>query len=226
MGNKIIVDGHLQAGIWNWRTAAFIDHIPTMGTTPFILKVSENEVVTRFYDDHLRIVNINNVNNMQLARSMYGHRSMVNCALVVEGKIISGSSDNTIIIWNNQGNVESKITLPYDNGGVTVLTPLSENRIIVGSGNAYVSIYNLKTNQIEYNLRTNMTGSGNLGLIYSIVLLDEGNIVCKSLGKRMFMVDLNTNNIWIMDEGINSLLALPNNSLVTGSSDGIVKIWE
>lgn len=70
---------------------------------------------------------------------LIGHTDSVNCLLIVKNKIVSGSSDNTVRIWNLQGDCED--ILGGHTEPVIHLDQLSDGTIVSGSEDGTIRIW-------------------------------------------------------------------------------------
>ena len=109
-----------------------------------------------------------------------GHTDIVNCAIILsDGKIVSGSDDGTLLVWNKDGFPIKQLMLPVRPGGeinqdnIMRLFELSNDCFASGSFNGRLLIWSMSNNYkisdyLSYPRGTQIT---------CMIKLSDGNIV-------------------------------------------------
>ena len=111
--------------------------------------------------------------------TLEGHIDEVNCISVLpDGRIISGSYDKTLKIWNpSTGNCDHTFIGHTD--AVRCIAILPNGRIISGSSDKTLKIWNLLTGNCDH------TFTGHTELVWSVAILSNGRIVSGSYDKTI-----------------------------------------
>jgi WD40 repeat protein len=185
---------------------------------PEELKVfSAQEWYRKNYGQLLNRIDITNVKKQTLT----GHNSVVNSVAVLpNGDIVTGSSDNTVKIWDLKTGNEIK-TLIGHNGAIRSVAVLPNGDIVTGSKDNTVKIWDIKTgNEIK-------TLIGHNGAVRSVAVLPNGDIVTGSWdGIRIWSLGAGgeVKQTFSHTGPVYSVAVLPGGDIVTGSYDGI-RIW-
>ncbi|KAK2577800.1 hypothetical protein KPH14_012247 [Odynerus spinipes] len=153
--------------------------------------------------------------------TLMGHTAAVWCvADLGDGNIITGSADKLIIVWAKDGSIRFKLSGHSD--CVRGVVPIKDNEFLSCSNDATVRHWNSTSGTC--------LGSycGHENYIYSITAMSNGTRVFTSGEDRTIRIWLNgeidqiinlpTQSVWCID-------LLPNGDIVTGSSDGVVRIF-
>ncbi|URD53703.1 WD40 repeat domain-containing protein [Chroococcidiopsis sp. CCNUC1] len=146
--------------------------------------------------------------NGQLLRTLTGHTDSVNAVAVTpDGKwVISGSSDNTVKIWNlKTGNI--KLTLTGHTGSVNAVAVTPDGKwVISGSSDKTVKVWNLNIGQLLRTLPEH-TDSVN-----AVAVTSDGKwIISGSSDKTVKVWNLNTGKMKVSDktDSINAVAVNP-----------------
>lgn len=159
------------------------------------------------------------VYNCKLSNTLSGHHSDVLCVTVTDDKIISGSDDQTIKIWD-LGTGELLNTLSGHNSGIYSII-VNKGKIISASSDRTVKIWDLNTGKLETTIL------GHTNHVYSVVS-SENRFVTASLDKTIKIWDFETKKLLhtIKDTVSTWSLSLYDGKIFAGLSDGTIKIWE
>ncbi len=125
-----------------------------------VTKISNNCIVSGSFDKTLRVWNIiskrkiyNTLFKSRTLMILKGHTSLVTCVTKLsDDRIVSGSEDTTLIIWDiNTGKILKK--LEGHTNYVTCVIKLSDDRIVSGSYDHTLIIWNISTNTNARHLR-------------------------------------------------------------------------
>ena len=160
-----------------------------------------------------------------LVKTIEGHSGYcISCLVVMkDGCLVSGSYDDTIIVWNVNAAQPYIRTLRGHTGAVYCLAALKGERLASGSNDTTIIVWNVNTGQQLNKL------IGHINRVSCIASLDDNQL---SSGSRD-----NTIKIWSLNSGeeittllghsqdVRCMLALPDNRLATGSHDDTIRIW-
>jgi WD40 repeat protein/ankyrin repeat protein len=156
--------------------------------------------------------------------ALTGHTSRVNCLTVLlDGKLASGSSDDTIKIWGaRQGKYEAILT--GHKSEVKCLTMLPDGRLASGSNDTTIKIWDVKQGKCEATL------TGHTHWVFCLTVLPDGKLASCSYDTTI--------KIWDVKQGkceatltehtdlVSYLTVLPDYRLASGSRDKTIKIWD
>lgn len=139
-----------------------------------------------------------------------------------DSRVVTASADKTIIVWDNKG--QKLQTLTGHTDCVRALTDFPDLNLFVSAANdASIKIWNYSGENIQ-------TLYGHTNYIYSVAN-------CKTIGQDCFVSSDEDRTVRIWENGINtesitlpaqsvwSVACLKNGDIVTGSSDGLVRIF-
>ncbi|OKH42756.1 WD40 repeat domain-containing protein, partial [Scytonema sp. HK-05] len=163
----------------------------------------------------------------QLIRTLTGHSDSVYAvALTPDGKyVISGSSDNTLKVWNLETGQE-KSTLTGHSHWVYAVALTSDGKYVIsGSFDKTLKVWNLETGQEKSTL------TGHSHWVNAVALTSDGKYVISGSSD-------NTLKIWNLETGqekstltghshwVYAVALTPDGKyVISGSSDNTLKIW-
>ncbi|MFN7098085.1 MAG: hypothetical protein ACK4PR_11100, partial [Gammaproteobacteria bacterium] len=167
-------------------------------------------------------------------QSFIGHSTYVTClALLSDGRVISGSKDCTLKIWNAETSVCEQ-TLTDHNTSINCLAIMQDGRILSGSDDA-IKVWDPLTGLCEQTiteysaLLTAYTGAR------CLAVLRDGRLVSGThhLGLKIWNLQDNTKQVIgqnpYIGQGvfiINCLVVLDDSRIVSVGSDNNLKIWD
>ena len=250
----VLPDGRLVSGlhdntlrIWNADTGECLQTLK--GHTDLVrclTVLSESRIVSGSYDATLRVWNVNTGKWQPLE----GHTYAINCLTVFRDKrIVGGSYDATLRVWNADTG-EYIGSLEGHTDWLRCLAVLSDQHIISGSRDTTIRVWDPDTGECMRTL------TGHTDSVNCLAILPDGHIVSGSSDETIRIWDVDTSDClkqiktrtgwrrWlfslinmIMGEGvaeiiargigpINCLAILHDKSIVSGSDDGIVRVWD
>ena len=158
-------------------------------------------------------------------KTLKGHsEKIVSLIELSSGKLISGSYDNSMRIWDINNNTQDKII--NENGKVFCILEFEKNKILIGTSENCINLWDINYNNDKcifsftgHDLWVNALVKCNNNYFASgsndsnIKIWDYYNRICKSTLKGH--VDC-----------ILSLIILKNNNLCSGSADLTLRIWD
>ncbi len=149
-----------------------------------------------------------------------GHRGAVLSVYVTEdGKILSGSADDTVRVWDMQGNHLAVCKGHED--GVTSVCVTKDGKIVSGAVDATVRVWDIQGNQLAIC-------RGHRGVL-SVYITKDGKIVSGSRDSIVRVWDMEGNQLaecrghkyWVT-----SVCVTKDGKIVTGSYDLTVRVWD
>ena len=171
------------------------------------------------------IINKNEKKEFICIKTLIGHsEKVVSLMELLSGKLLSGSYDHTIRIWNFKNNEPERII--KEKGKVFCFLEFEENKILCGTSENCINLWDISSEDngfiysfIGHNLWINSLVKCNNNFFAScsndanIKVWDYYNRVCKSTLKGH--VDC-----------VLTLIKLKNNNLCSGSADLTIRIWD
>ncbi|XP_012173007.1 phospholipase A-2-activating protein [Bombus terrestris] len=179
----------------------------------------EGTFLSSSWDMSAKLWSLSDLSKPQL--NLLGHTAAVWCvADLSSGSIVTGSADKLVIIWASDGSVQHKLTGHTD--CVRDISVISSNEVLSCANDATVRHWNV-------SLGTCLgTYCGHENYIYSILALENGTSIFTCGEDRTLRIWHNTElsqTITLPTQSVWCLASLPNGDIVTGSSDGVVRIF-
>ena len=109
-----------------------------------------------------------------LVRTLSEHGDGVNALAVTgDGRVVSGSSDGTVKVWDLNSGQEER-TLSGHGGGVRALAMMGDGRVVSGSDDCTVKVWDLNSGQEQRTL------SGHGDVVNALALTGDGRVVSGS----------------------------------------------
>jgi WD40 repeat protein len=158
-----------------------------------------------------------------LEAMLKGHTSTVSSlAIAADGRILSGSCDNTVRIWN-AATGECERVLEGHTSDVTSLAIGADGRIVSGSCDKTLRIWHATTGECERVLE------GHTDWVSSVAIGADGCIVSSSVDNTLRIWHATTGECECVLEGhtslVSSLAIASDGRIVSGSRDKTVRIW-
>lgn len=163
---------------------------------------------------------------------LQGHTDAVRCIIQLKGKekLVSGSWDQTIRIWNLMNYICEKSIPNVDCGERNGIIEIEDSKIIVGGGGC-IQIVNYATSQVETVIRDEEK------CLNSFVILDNKTILCGSETGGIFHFDQHQlvfigenyavfGNDSTAKKGVVSLTCFGKRRIAVGGESGAIQILE
>jgi WD40 repeat protein len=167
-------------------------------------------------------------NKEPLLRTLEGHSSFLNSVAISSdnSKIVSGSSDRTIKLWDLDTGKLLNTLEGHTNHVNSVATTSDNSKIVSGSSDRTIKLWDLDSGKLLNTLE------GHRGPIHSVAITsDNSKIVSGSDDKTIKVWDLDSGKLIHTLEGhsaaVNSVAITSDNSkIVSGSDDKTIKLWD
>ena len=173
-------------------------------------------------------ITISNNNHYKCIKTIRGHNDKIVCVTeLANGKIVTGSYDNTIKIWNlnvYNDNCENTIN---EEGYVLCLLEFEGNMLLSGTSKNNINLFNL-----NYNLKNNKiyTFKGHNLWVNCLVKINNLYFASCSNDSQIRIWDYQKKICTIVlqghVDGVLSLIMLSNGRLCSGGADLSIKIWD
>eukprot|EP00026_Physarum_polycephalum_P004922 Phypoly_transcript_04948.p1 GENE.Phypoly_transcript_04948~~Phypoly_transcript_04948.p1 ORF type:complete len:338 (+),score=9.47 Phypoly_transcript_04948:156-1169(+) len=155
-------------------------------------------------------------------RELHGHTKSVRCIKLSDSRLVSGSNDHTVKVWDISGKIASCVSLEGHSGGVTGVD--AEGAFVV-SGSWDGSIRLWEPSRTNKSLRIL---SGHNGPVLSVQLKDSTLASCsadRTLRLWRLHKSAQSEALEGHEEQI-SCMQFENTTLASGSYDGMAKLWD
>ena len=159
-----------------------------------------------------------------LVRTLEGHEGGANAVAVLpDGRVVSGSSDNTLRVWDLTLG-ESVQTLEGHTDWVRAVAVLPDGRVVSGSSDNTLRVWDLALGESVQTLE------GHTDWVRAVAVLPDGRVVSGSSDNTLRVWDLALGESVQTLEGHTSLVlavaVLPDGRVVSGSSDNTLRVWD
>ena len=152
-----------------------------------------------------------------------GHTNLVQAlCLLPDGRLASGSWDNTIRLWDVLTGAETA-RLEGHTDFVLALCPLPDGRLASGSADTTIRLWNVVTGAETTRLE------GHMDFVLALCPLTDGRLASGSQDNTIRLWDLTTGAETTCLDGharVQALCVLPDGRLASGSRDNTIRLWD
>ncbi len=149
-----------------------------------------------------------------------GHEEYIGSVCVTnDGEIVSGSRDNTVRVWDMQGN-QLAVCSGHDNW-VTSVCITQDGKILSGSADTTVRVWDMEGKQLGIC-------RGHENMVSSVCITQDGKIVSSSDDCTVRVWDMQGNQLAVCmghEKWVNSVCVTKDGKIVSGSDDATVRVW-
>ena len=161
----------------------------------------------------------------RLLRNLTGHSNFVRAvAVTVDGtRVISGSSDNTVKVWNLETGEEQFTLTGHSDWVRAVAVTADGTRVISGSDDNTVKVWNLETGEEQFTL------TGHSGFVLAVAV-DGKRVISGSSDNTVKVWNLETGEEQFTLTGHSGFVqavavTADGTRVISGSDDNTVKVW-
>ena len=153
-----------------------------------------------------------------------GHTESISVlAVLQDGRVVSGSDDNTLRVWDAASG-QCLQTLEGHSSGVTCVAVLQDGRVVSGSHDGTLHVWDAASGQCLQALE------GHSDLVTCVAVLQGGRVVSGSFDGTLRVWDAASGQCLQAVEGHSDLVScvavLPDGRVVSGSFDGTLRVWD
>ena len=146
--------------------------------------------------------------------------TVVSSVDIADGKIVSGSWDKTIKVWDLE--TEKLLNTLKGHSDLVSSVDIADGKIVSGSLDKTIKVWDLNTGKMLNTLKGHSEG-------VLTVVISDGRIISGSLDKTIRVWDLETgeilNTLKGHSEGVRSVV-IADEKIIAGSNDNIIKVWD
>ncbi|XP_070558029.1 F-box/WD repeat-containing protein 7-like [Ptychodera flava] len=167
------------------------------------------------------------LNGYCTVRTFEGHTQGISCVQFDDTRIVSGSSDKTIKVWNIRTNTPWSVLTLVGHSGTVRCLHLEGNRLVSGSTDANIKVWDLSMQSSWSSIACRVTMVGHTDTVRCLQVDDE-KVVSGSYDKTLKIWDIRTGRCRTTLRGHTSAvlcLQFDDDKIVSGSCDKTIKIW-
>ncbi|XP_022245802.1 probable E3 ubiquitin ligase complex SCF subunit sconB [Limulus polyphemus] len=161
-------------------------------------------------------------------RTFYGHTQGVFCVQFDDTRIVSGSSDKTIKVWNIRTNSPWSVMTLVGHSGTVRCLHLEGNRLVSGSSDCTIKVWDLSTQHTWSSIACKVTMVGHTDTVRCLQVDDE-KVVSGSYDQSLKVWNIKTGLCKMTlrgHEGAVLCLQFDESKIISGSCDRTIKIWK
>ncbi|GAB6026209.1 hypothetical protein CHUAL_012419 [Chamberlinius hualienensis] len=161
-------------------------------------------------------------------RTFEGHTQGISCVQFDNMRIVSGSSDKTIKMWDIRTNSPWAVLTLVGHSGTVRCLHLEGNRLVSGSTDCTIKVWDLSSNSSWCSIACKVTMIGHRDTVRCLqVHMDK--VVSGSYDKTLKLWNLSTGECMLTltgHEGGVLCVQQDDTKIVSGSADKTIKIWQ
>lgn len=160
-------------------------------------------------------------------RTFEGHTQGISCVQFDDTRIVSGSSDKTIKVWNIRTNSPWSVQTLTGHSGTVRCLHLEGNMLVSGSTDRTIKVWDLSTQSSWSSIACRVTMIGHTDTVRCLQV-DDDKVVSGSYDQTLKVWDIKTGRCRFTLRGhTKGVLCLQFDSvkIISGSADNTIKIW-
>ena len=187
------------------------------------MKPAENNIINN------NIIPLKNKNFCKCIKTIHGHNDKIVCVIeLINGKIATGSYDNTIKIWDLDSNNKNDEKTINEEGYVLCLLEFENGMLLSGTNQNNINLFNLNDNS-QSNSKI-FSFKGHELWVNNLIKLDNNHFASCSNDHTIRIWDFYnkvcTNILRGHLDGVLSIILLYDGKLCSGGGDLSIKIWD
>jgi len=173
--------------------------------------------------------NFNQNGRLLTFKRSHQYRPILNIVHTRDNRLATGSSDETIKIWNIETGTCIQ-TLDGHTGRVYSLCELSDGCLLSGSADKTIKIWRRIVNNNEVHYQLDATLEGHTNYVRSVIELKKSGLIASCSDDKSIMLWNRTSGECVRSllghsDCINWLVEVEDGVIVSGSSDKTVRVW-
>ncbi|XP_066935422.1 F-box and WD repeat domain-containing 11-B-like [Clytia hemisphaerica] len=160
-------------------------------------------------------------------KTLTGHTQGVSCVQFDQSRIVSGSSDKTIRVWDLTSSSQDPVLHLVGHSGTVRCLQLIGNRLVSGSTDTTIKVWDLSVGS-DWNMAgCRVTMIGHFDTVRCLQV-DADKVISGSYDKTLKVWDLKTGNCKLTLRGHSEAVLcvqFDDQKIVSGSSDKTIKVW-
>ncbi|XP_021371691.1 beta-TrCP-like [Mizuhopecten yessoensis] len=160
-------------------------------------------------------------------RTFEGHSQGISCVQFDDTRIVSGSSDKTIKVWNIRTNAPWSVQTLVGHSGTVRCLHLEGKRLVSGSTDKSIKVWDLSTQESWSSIACKVTMVGHTDTVRCLQV-DDDKVISGSYDTTLKVWDLRTGHCRMTLRGhLAAVLCVhfSDTKIVSGSCDKAIKVW-
>ncbi|KAK6176507.1 hypothetical protein SNE40_014777 [Patella caerulea] len=160
-------------------------------------------------------------------RTFEGHTQGISCVQFDDSRIVSGSSDKTIKVWNIRTNAPWSVQTLVGHSGTVRCLHLDGNRLVSGSSDTTIKVWDLSTQDSWSSIACKVTMIGHTETVRCLQV-DDDKVISGSYDMTLKVWDLRTGQSRMTLRGHQAAVLCVHfneTKIVSGSCDKTIKVW-
>ncbi|RUS70730.1 hypothetical protein EGW08_021508 [Elysia chlorotica] len=160
-------------------------------------------------------------------RTFEGHLQGISCVQFDDSRIVSGSSDKTIKVWNMRTNAPWSVQTLMGHHGTVRCLHLEGNRLVSGSCDTTIKVWDLSAQESWSSIACKVTMTGHSDTVRCLQA-DDDKVISGSYDKTLKIWDLKSGELRRTLKGHQASVLCVHFSetkIVSGSADKTIKLW-
>lgn len=161
-------------------------------------------------------------------RTFEGHTQGISCVQFDDTRIVSGSSDKTIKVWNIRTNTPWSVQTLVGHSGTVRCLHLEGNRLVSGSADNSIKVWDLSMQHSWSSIACKVTMVGHTDTVRCLQVDDE-KIISGSYDKCLKIWDMRTGecrNTLRGHEAAVLSVQFDDRKIISGAGDKTIKVWD
>lgn len=161
-------------------------------------------------------------------RTFEGHSQGVTCVQFDETRIVSGSSDKTVKVWNIRTNSQWTVMTLVGHSGTVRCLHLEGNRLVSGATDCTIKVWDLSSQLGWSSIACKVTMVGHMDTVRCLQVRDD-RLVSGSYDRTLKVWDIHTGLCRLTLSGHEAAVLCVQfdlQKIISGSCDKTIKIWE
>lgn len=160
-------------------------------------------------------------------RTFEGHTQGISCVQFDDNRIVSGSSDETIKVWNIRTNAQWSVQTLVGHSGTVRCLHLEGNRLVSGSSDKTIKVWDLSTQDSWSSIACKVTMIGHRDTVRCLQV-DDDKVISGSYDMTLKVWDLRTGQCrktLVGHQAAVLCIHFNDTKIVSGSGDKTIKLW-